>query len=231
MSCNSKTISLFYYISSLEEVDIGFEVINHCISEFKFNDIVVLFKVNDIDFSKFKKIGCRIVKDDLDSSYESYNFFMVNRLADHIKTDYVLTVQNDGFIINPSAWSDNNYNYDYIGAPWYNPVGKDDLRVGNGGFSLRSKKLIEACKEISKHLDSKLIGNEDMFICQYSKEVLENTYGIKFAPVKLAAKFSVEWHTCPEQNHIIPDDFETFDTFGFHGRFYKELMHSKFLKK
>lgn len=156
---------------------------------------------------------------------------MINRLVDHIKTDYVLTVQNDGFIINPSAWSNDNFNYDYIGAPWYNPVGQDHLRVGNGGFSLRSRKLLKACKEISQDLNPKSTGNEDVFICHHSKRVLEHIYGIKFAPVKLAAKFSVEWQACPEQNHIIPDNLDTFDTFGFHGIRYKQLMHSKFLQE
>lgn len=229
MSPHRKTISLFYYISSLEEVDVGFKVINHCISVFKFDEVIVLSKLNNVNFSKFTNIGCKVVKDDLDSSYESYNFFMVNRLADHIKTDYVLTAQNDGFIINPSAWSSDNFNYDYIGAPWYNPVGEDNLRVGNGGFSLRSRKLLKACKKISQDLDPKSTGNEDMFICRHAKGVLENVYGIKFAPVKLAAKFSVEWGVCPEQTHIVQDDFNTFDTFGFHGLHYKELMHSKFL--
>ena len=167
------SISLFYYISSLDEVEVGLNIINHCCSVFSFDDIIILSKFDYIDLSRFEDIGCRIVRDDLDSSYSSYNFFIVNRLSDHIKTDYVLTIQKDGFIINSSSWSDENFNYDYIGAPWFNPVNQNHLRVGNGGFSLRSKKLLEACKKISKDIDPQSIGNEDVFICHKSKDILE----------------------------------------------------------
>ena len=39
----------------------------------------------------------------------------------------------------PEAWTDDFFNYDYIGATW------DDGVVGNGGFSWRSRKLYGAC--------------------------------------------------------------------------------------
>ena len=35
---------------------------------------------------------------------------------------------------------------DYIGAPW--PHFRDGHNVGNGGFSLRSRRLLEACREL-----------------------------------------------------------------------------------
>ena len=31
-------------------------------------------------------------------------------------TDFVLTIQHDGFILNPDAWRDDFFDYDYIGA-------------------------------------------------------------------------------------------------------------------
>ena len=67
-----------------------------------------------------------------------YNQFILKDLNSHITTDFVLVIQYDGFVINPHKWDIKFSEYDYIGAPW--PWAKD-YQVGNGGFSLRSKKL------------------------------------------------------------------------------------------
>ena len=226
-----KTISLFTYISSEDEVEITLGVVEHCTSVFEFDDIVICSKIPNLDTSKFETLGARFVfEDDLDSSYESYNFFKLNRLDDHIKTDFVLTVENDGFIIDASLWKDEFLDYDYIAPPWYDPVDDPKYRVGNGGFSLRSKKLLEATKIITDSRDGPF-GDEDIFICWKSKKVLESFYKVKFAPVELAAEFGVENNLCPEQNHVVMDNLSTYDTFGFHGFEHIPLMHSTFLKK
>ena len=73
-------------------------------------------------------------------SIEAYCKFIVKDLVKHIDTDFVLICQHDGFILNPKAWTDDFYLYDYIGAPWWH---QDHKAVGNGGFSLRSKKLLQ----------------------------------------------------------------------------------------
>ena len=89
-----------------------------------------------IEFSKCYEIN----------SIHDYNYYCIYNLTRHIDTDYCLLVQPDGFVINPDKWDHKWYNYDYIGAPWYeatdayiDPWGKQH-RVGNGGFSFRSKK-------------------------------------------------------------------------------------------
>jgi hypothetical protein len=133
-----------------------------------------------------------------------YNQFMVSGVVKFLTHDYVLVVQHDGMIVNPSAWSDEFFNYDYIGAPW--PVNRPQpCRVGNGGFSLRSRRLQQElakmpfpCKE-----------NEDAFICDRYRRWLEDR-GMRFAPPELAAQFSVEFHTW---HH---DDYGKIP-FGFHG--------------
>jgi len=226
---SNKTISLFTYISSEDEVEITLGIVKHCISVFEFDDFVICSKIPNLDTSKFEALGVRFVfEDDLDSSYESYNFFKLNRLDNHINTDFVLTIENDGFIIDASLWKDEFLNYDYIGSPWRDPINDKSRRVGNGGFSLRSKKLLQATKKITDPLNGPF-GNEDVFICLKSKEELESLYKIKFAPVELAAKFGVEWNACPEQKHIT-DELSTYDTFGFHGVDHTPLMHSTFIK-
>ncbi len=62
-----------------------------------------------IEFSKCYEI----------TSIHDYNYYCIYNLTRHIDTDYCLLVQPDGFVINPDKWDDDWYNYDYIGAPWY----------------------------------------------------------------------------------------------------------------
>ncbi len=230
---NKKTISLFSYISSQDEVDLNLKIIKHCTSVFEFDEIIIVSKILNLKKSRFEKLGAVIIEDeyDLDESYESYNFFKVNRLCKYINTDFVLTVENDGFIIDSSFWKEEFLEYDYIGAPWLNSTYNNSFRVGNGGFSLRSRKMLRATKVLSDFICSPSeVGNEDIFICHENKVTLEKFFKIKFAPVELAAKFAIELNQCPEQKHIDMNDLSTYDTFGFHGKGHLPLMESKLLR-
>ena len=155
---------------------------------------------------------------------KDYSRFMIYHLNDYIDTEYVLTIQHDGFIINPDAWRDEFLNYDYIGAPWpwreqgfVTPFG-EHISVGNGGFSLRSKKLLEVPSRVEVPFDVvamnhfyKMFGavnwNEDGNICVHNRHIFEEQ-GCKFAPVEVAKYFSYE-SPLDINRGIIP--------FGFHG--------------
>lgn len=131
-------------------------------------------------------------------SKELYSQFMFNVLVDYIETDFCLVIQYDGYVINPNLWSDEFLKYDYIGAAWW----YDNNNVGNGGFSLRSRKLLQTLSAFEpKH-------PEDDAICRLYRKDLEILF-IKFAPESLAEKFSYE------PNGKYPE-FKN-DTFGFHG--------------
>ena len=120
-------------------------------------------------------------------------------MRQYVAGTHVLIIQWDSFILHPELWTHDFLQYDYIGAVWpHHP----DTPVGNGGFSLRSVKLLEA-------LESPAISRrhpEDFCICVDNKAHLENEFGIQFAPTNIAEQFSVErsdWHPA----------------FGFHGFF------------
>ena len=132
------------------------------------------------------------------ASVGEYSRFMIKHLAPHVETAFALIVQYDGYVLNGSRWSDEFLRYDYIGAPWgYG----DGMAVGNGGFSLRSRKLLLALQdaEISPQHP------EDLAICRTYRPLLEARHGIRFAPPELAARFSFEGQ--PRRG----------PTFGFHG--------------
>ena len=150
-------------------------------------------------------------------NYEQYNHFIVYRLHDYVDTTHALIIQNDGYVVNADKWSDTFLQYDYIGAPW--PLPNDNFsfkdasgnlqRVGNGGFTLRSKKLLELASKMQLEWKSYYgFYNEDGFICCPNRHIYEQN-GCKFADINVAAKFSHET-TIPETNNIIP--------FGFHGK-------------
>lgn len=144
-----------------------------------------------------------IVKIDEIKSKEEYSHFIVKELWKHINTDFVLVVQHDGYVLNGDAWEGEFLEYDYIGAPWLYIDGRN---MGNGGFSIRSKKLMEI---IGNDSGIEITHPEDDAIGRLYRDYLEKNYNIKFAPDELGDKFSFELREpiCP--------------TFGFHGNFHK----------
>ena len=100
----------------------------------------------------------------------------------------MLIIQHDGFVLSADNWREEFFNYDYIGAPWIGYF-KDQpqFNVGNGGFSLRSKKLLDILAE-DDHIE--LGKPEDAIIGRQYREYLESK-GIKFAPEEIAGKFAI----------------------------------------
>jgi hypothetical protein len=134
------------------------------------------------------------------NSREDYSRFMLRQLADHIDTSHALCVQWDGFVLNGAAWDPQFLEYDYIGAVW--PHFSDENRVGNGGFSLRSRRLLHACTSLPFDGSEQ----EDITIARTCRLALQEA-GMRFAPERVARKFSFE--RC----------HSTAAEFGFHGVF------------
>jgi len=136
-----------------------------------------------------------------------YSRFMLKELTKHFTTSHVLTIHADGYVVNFNAWADEWLQYDYIGATW---LYKDGMNVGNGGFSLRSKKLCDILAENQiEHIHP-----EDHCICRIYRKSLEEDFGIKFAPADVADKFSIEAYG----SNAIRGANMYSGQFGFHSR-------------
>ena len=146
-------------------------------------------------------------------SLTDYNNFILIKLNSYINSDFCLCVQSDGYIHNPRLWTDEFKQWDYIGAPWQatEHFVTPNMRVGNGGVSLRSKRLLE---ETSKLSPTNM--NEDVVISIRMRSYLASK-NIHIAPLQLASKFSVE-KICED----IPLNPKT-DCFAFHGKNYTEF--------
>lgn len=138
------------------------------------------------------------------NTIEQYSHYIAKELYHCIKTSHILIIQHDGYIINPNEWDDSWLQYDYIGATWWY---HDGMNVGNGGFSLRSRRLMEIVAT-DPHITQ--YHPEDHHICRTYRKYLENTYGIKFAPEDVADKFSYEGYMQPHKS--------LGKQFGFHGK-------------
>ena len=151
-----------------------------------------------------------------------YNKFIIYDLYKYVDSERVMIIQWGGFPINSKHWSEEFLNYDYIGAPWFFESLIYKHKVGNGGFSIRSKRLCEFTaknerfvRKISRSNNLLEYGYnfnaEDNLICIINKVLLE-TSGFCFAPFEIAKKFSAE--TEPYSK----------DHYGFHGfHHYKSL--------
>jgi hypothetical protein len=158
-------------------------------------------------------------------NYNDYNHYVIYNLHNHVETTHCLLIQPDGFVLFPDKWDDTWLEYDYIGAPWayvedayIDPFGNHH-RVGNGGFSLRSKKLLEVPTKVKVLWETNnsdfywmpegvVNYHEDGNICVHNRHIFEEQ-GCKFASVEVAVRFSQETRV-PECEGITP--------FGFHYR-------------
>ena len=131
-------------------------------------------------------------------SSRAYSNFVLRDLGDHVATSHALLVQWDGHVIDAKRWRSDFLDYDFIGASW--PQFSDGFDVGNGGFSLRSRALIQSCRDP----EFEIFHPEDLAIGRKNRTMLE-AHGLRFAPRDLADLFSAERAG------------NTATSFGFHG--------------
>ena len=143
------------------------------------------------------------------TSHSKYSQIILKDLYRHVATSHVLVIQWDGYVVNPELWDDHFLDCDYIGAPWR------DGSVGNGGFSLRSRRLLHALQDRGF---TEVSEAEDAAICGIFRARLTGEFKIVFAEAALARRFSFEMEVEPI--------FSGSRTFGFHGVFNLPLVMS-----
>lgn len=135
------------------------------------------------------------------ASTAEYSRFVFKQLPEYIRTTYALIVQWDGYVIDQSAWQPAFLDYDYVGAKW--PQVTDGMSVGNGGFSLRSQRFMQAMARARFPLDDTVAS--DWLVCRTYRPLLERDHSVRFAPATVADMFSHETGMALQP------------VFGFHG--------------
>lgn len=119
------------------------------------------------------------------TSSMAYSDFLLTQMVDHIETTHCLVAQWDGHVVDADQWRADFLDYDYIGASW--PQFVDGHDVGNGGFSLRSARLMALCRDAA----FQRAHPEDVAIGRLNRKWLEGQ-GMRFAPRAMADCFSTE---------------------------------------
>ncbi len=195
----------------------GVEAIRYSQKGIKFKE-AILFTDQDIRLDGIKTITIPSLH-----TVDMYNDFLLG-IIKYIdpESDFVLIVQDDGFVTNPEMWDPEFLKFDFLGAPWPKEQSWIDLQVakdfmqpgfnqiGNGGFSLRSRKFLE----LSAKFNNCAGYGEDCFLNTVNYGFMW-AHGIKYPPVELAQKFSIENNL---DNWQIPLTIDPKAHFGFHGK-------------
>lgn len=144
--------------------------------------------------------GLQVITEERIRSVSDYSLFMLRGTLPYVNTSHCLVVQWDGFVLDPSMWSDRFLDFDYIGPVWPHFM-RDGHCIGTGGFSLRSRRLLTAL------LDERIAAfhPEDVCIGRGNRTQLERQHGIAFADPATAHRFAIEGM------YVNPS------AFGFHG--------------
>lgn len=169
------------------------DTFNHVLAKHALDETVRQTGADNIVAMSDKPIHAKHVAINPIQKSDDYSLLMLKGVNEHVHTSHALVVQYDGYVANKNSWTDEFLEYDYIGAPWTGMWGPK-FDVGNGGFSLRSKRLLEALQDpYIKQLPIPHGGSEDVVICFLFRGYLEREHGIKFAPRVLAEQFSIEF--------------------------------------
>lgn len=156
------------------------------------------------------KPGCPTDLDTYDVflDYEDYAEFVLKDLHHYIRSEHVLVLQWDCEIVNWDKWTDDFLKYDFVHGVSEGMEDDDLDEEGslwdiNGGFTLRSKKFLQATDDYftnhktiwqydSDTRDPHKI-NEDHQIWN-NRKVMIPKYDLKFAPFKVCDEFCVGNH-------------------------------------
>lgn len=142
------------------------------------------------------------------ASIDAYSRLVLKELHPLVRTSHILLIQWDGFVRDAKLWSDDFLAWDYIGAPWV--CGDLAGQVGNGGFSLRSRRLMHALQSDGFPAHNP----EDVCLAVTHKQALSQQ-GIRIADLPTAQRFACErgpwreafgFHAMFNLPHVLPPD-------------------------
>ncbi len=151
---------------------------------------------------------------------DKYSQFCIEDLAKYVDTEYMIMIQYDGFILHPELWKPEFLEYDYIGGPMlthgWTPIEgypvPTPFIVGNGGFTLRSKKFLDLCAQFVADGTITNTAPEDAAISYWYRRDFE-AKGMKYPSIELAMEFCV--NTKYQEEYV--------KGFGFHSFYAKNM--------
>jgi len=204
-------------VSRLQSRKVEFAIVDTCF--YKLSELALLRSLAEFEPSQVLifsdrqdcwPAGSKIIPIGKIKGKDDYNRIIIEELPYYLSAEFCIVLQYDGFILDSSRWEANFLEFDYLGAPWPN---YSFHNVGNGGFSLRSRRLIQSLSGYAP-----LRGKdeaEDVFLGRTVRPLLESRHGIQFAPPDVALRFSFESPGHPKAG------------FGFHGVLNLAIAYAK----
>jgi hypothetical protein len=127
------------------------------------------------------------IRVDIHSSLDAQKLYW-SGVRPYLKTSHALFAHWDSWVVNPDCWQDEFMQCDWLGARW--SFHKPPHNVGNGGFSLRSKRLMDVLETERDRLPVAL--PEDDAICRRYRPYLEQNYNLRWGTEEQAMRFANE---------------------------------------
>jgi hypothetical protein len=180
-------------------------VIDDAMSKINFGDILIYTDKPDL----IPIEGARYIEVPDFPDKKSAGQFYYQFAMREVKTDFALMLEWDAGVKDVANWRWEFLDYDYIGAPWkVRPQEENSMDVGNGGFTLMSKRLGHFLAENQKNFPV----YTDWDLCRNQRKHLEQL-GFKWPRRDVATKFAWELTKLPPGG-----------VFGFHATFTWPLM-------
>lgn len=203
-------MSLALCMADTRDAELAYRTISHSINVMQgCHKVTQVYWISDQPLPGTLPVPHMHVKIPTIHHIQAYNQVCLHMIPQLVQEDHVLIIQTDGYAHNAHAWSPEFLNYDYVGARWPYTWNLPHT-VGNGGFSLRSKKLLQCLNKIRHPV---IHTHEDFEICIHLRAQLEAT-GCRWAPEPLADQFSIE--NCMESEWL-------GKSLGFHGKHLKPI--------
>lgn len=183
------------------------------------------FEIVDLFAQKFANVEIQVESSLVPGSTRPLSLDCICRLHTRFSTEYVLIVQNDGFpLYGGKAFAKFVGPWDYIGGPWGGRLSYFDFfpypgyAVGNGGFSLRSRRICRAAAEHWRGIVRLIVPYTNWFYedIYYTRALSVFVRGwrkmFNIAPFDVAREFSLA-NKLPYPSKIPPMGFHSPDGF------------------
>ena len=163
-------------------------IVPEILKEIKFGDVLIInpfSKNKELLNIEFEPMWSEFNLSQNPKNIGWLNNYLIKVLPNLIKTEWYLIIQWDGFPINPKSWSDEFFDYPFLGG---------GHSILNGGFSLRNKDTMIKVSQINETFET---GSEDALYSVY----LDNKY-----TTNKKTPFKIKW---PDANII--DKFCTWE--------------------